>query len=271
MIMPSGISTYSYAQLASGKGWGPGWPNCGPGPTQTVTLARSGTKLYQIHVKIARLVELIGNEIERRGYLFVPGWCWGGQCRSIAGSNTPSNHSWFLAVDINAPKNPYTSTGQHDIPDWVYAIWRAYGFGCGADYSGKKDWMHVEAMGSPTDMAIMTQLAERAFGGGAAPAPAPAAAPAPVAAPAPAPAPAQPAAPAYPGTLLRRGSTGNDVRVMQARLKMHCDGSHYPTSATFVDGDFGPHTEAAVKWFQTARNLGADGIVGPMTWGSLWR
>lgn len=165
MILPSGLSTYNYGTLASGKGWGPGWPNCGPGPTVTITLARSGTKLYQIHTKIARLVELISNEIERRGYPFHPGWCWGGECRAISGSNTPSNHSWFLAVDINAPANPYTSGTQHDIPDWAYAIWRAYGFGCGADYSGgKRDYMHVEFMGNPTDAAAMTALAERAFG-----------------------------------------------------------------------------------------------------------
>lgn len=165
MILQSGLSTYDYSKLASAKGWGAGWPNCGSGPTVTVTLAKSKTKIYNLHTKIARLVELVGNEIEKRGYAFVPGWCWGGECRAISGTKTPSNHSWFLAVDINAPKNPYTSTGSHDIPDWAFALWRAYGFGVGADYSGsKKDWMHVEFMGTPNDAALMTALAERNFG-----------------------------------------------------------------------------------------------------------
>jgi hypothetical protein len=77
-----------------------------------------------------------------------------------------TGNSWGLAVDINAPNNPYTSSGVHDIPDWAYNLFRSYGFGCGADYSGKKDWMHVEAMGTPSDMAIMTTLARQNIGGG---------------------------------------------------------------------------------------------------------
>jgi peptidoglycan hydrolase-like protein with peptidoglycan-binding domain len=36
-----------------------------------------------------------------------------------------------------------------------------------------------------------------------------------------------------------------------------------------VDGIFGPHTEAAVKAFQTVFTLPSDGIVGPKTWIAL--
>lgn len=169
MILPSGISTSDYSRLANSKGWGSGWPACGgmSGNIVQIRLTRSGTSIAGgVHRNIAELFLLIGNEIERRGYLFHPGWCWGAECRAISGSNTPSNHSWGLAVDINAPNNPYTSSGVHDIPDWAYALFRSYGFGCGADYSGKKDWMHVEALGTPSDMAIMTNLARKNLGGG---------------------------------------------------------------------------------------------------------
>lgn len=83
------------------------------------------------------------------------------------------------------------------------------------------------------------------------------------------------AAPAYPG-LLKRGSKGEGVRTMQTRLKRHCDGAGYGTGSNFADGDYGPGTESAVRWYQTARhgapfNLAVDGQVGPATWASLWK
>jgi hypothetical protein len=168
MILPSGASTADYSRLANSRGWGPGWPACGAingGQLRQVTLSNGARILGGIHANVQELFTLIGNEIIRRGYSFRDGWCWGGECRSISGTSTPSNHSWGLAVDVNAPTNPYTSSGQHDIPDWAFALFRSYGFGCGADYNGKKDWMHVEFMGTPSDAATMTGLARRNFTG----------------------------------------------------------------------------------------------------------
>jgi peptidoglycan hydrolase-like protein with peptidoglycan-binding domain len=54
---------------------------------------------------------------------------------------------------------------------------------------------------------------------------------------------------------LKLGSTGDDVRFVQQK--------------TMVDGTFGVMTEAAVKKFQKANGLRADGIVGPLTWAVL--
>jgi hypothetical protein len=39
----------------------------------------------------------------------------------------------------------------------------------------------------------------------------------------------------------------------------------------FVDGGFGPQTEAAVESFQLAHGLTVDGIIGPETWQALVR
>jgi Putative peptidoglycan binding domain/CHAP domain len=71
------------------------------------------------------------------------------------------------------------------------------------------------------------------------------------------------AAPPYTG-LLRRGSTGTQVRVLQARLvQLH-------VAQLGVDGAFGAQTEAAVRHFQASHGLTADGVVGPVTWAALW-
>lgn len=168
MILPSGLSTYDYSRLANSKGWQSGWPNC-TGINQfglaQVIGPRSGQSIQGgVNKRIQPLCQLLINQMEKGGYLLQPGWSWGYGCRAISGTSTPSNHSWGLAMDINAPTNPYTSSGQHDIPNWVYDMFRRFGFGCGADYSGRKDWMHVEAMGTPGDMDIMTALAVKEFG-----------------------------------------------------------------------------------------------------------
>lgn len=170
MILPSGLSTTNYSISAASKGWGAGWPNCSAingGAMVKVKMTRSGAEFAGgVHRNIAELVGLICNEIERRGYRFVPGWCWGASCRAIAGTSRASNHSWGLAIDMNAPNNPYTSSGVHDIPDWAFSLFRSYGFGLGADYSGKQDWMHAEFQGNVSDAAAMTALARRNIGSG---------------------------------------------------------------------------------------------------------
>lgn len=63
--------------------------------------------------------------------------------------------------------------------------------------------------------------------------------------------------------MLRTGSRGDAVRKLQELLnaKGYTCGS--------VDGIFGSKTYAAVLAFQKANGLGADGIVGPLTWAKL--
>jgi putative chitinase len=59
------------------------------------------------------------------------------------------------------------------------------------------------------------------------------------------------------GGTLKRGSKGDDVKKMQAKLGLT------------ADGDFGPGTEAALKKWQTANGLTADGVAGPKTLAKL--
>ncbi len=70
----------------------------------------------------------------------------------------------------------------------------------------------------------------------------------------------------YPGTPLRRGSTGPNVVTLQVALNRIAQ--NYPAIPKIpaTDGIFGPITESAVRKFQQVFGLSADGIVGPATW-----
>jgi peptidoglycan hydrolase-like protein with peptidoglycan-binding domain len=66
---------------------------------------------------------------------------------------------------------------------------------------------------------------------------------------------------------LSRGSHGAVVKALQKALN-EGRGSFAPNSnpVLVLDGDFGPHTEIAVKGAQAEGAIAADGIVGLQTW-----
>ena len=75
----------------------------------------------------------------------------------------------------------------------------------------------------------------------------------------------------YPGTPLRRGSTGPYVVVIQVELnRISQNYPAIPKIAT-VDGIFGSRTEASVRAFQQIFGLASDGVVGKATWYALVR
>lgn len=67
----------------------------------------------------------------------------------------------------------------------------------------------------------------------------------------------------YSNIILRRGSTGMYVRILQQALTNAC------FSPGMIDGVYGMRTQAAVTAFQRANNLTADGVAGPRTWAAL--
>ena len=62
----------------------------------------------------------------------------------------------------------------------------------------------------------------------------------------------------FPGTTIRRGSRGPDVRWVQQHI-----------GVKLIDGVFGRGTERAVKGFQRRRRLKSDGVVGRLTWAAI--
>lgn len=232
--------------------WGPGFPNCQTDKIKGLVRA-DGLKL-QLRQEVIPLVALLLDETERQGYdvrrfnaagEIVTG---GFNCRAVAGTNTPSNHSWGLAIDINSDVNPRRRPLTTDIPAHIPQLWSRFGFRWGGTFS-TPDPMHFEYMGSVSDVARDTERAQRELGGGHV-------------APSPAPPPAGP--PPFPG-LLKRGGRGPEVCRVQARLR------ELGHAIDNVAGcPFGPQTEAAVKAFQRSRGLDDDGKVGRLTWGALF-
>ncbi len=74
--------------------------------------------------------------------------------------------------------------------------------------------------------------------------------------------------PAYPGTPLRVGSSGNNVRVMQQYLN-GLGVVYTAVNRLATDGKFGAATQNAVIRFQKQFSLTADGVIGQNTWNAI--
>ncbi len=68
--------------------------------------------------------------------------------------------------------------------------------------------------------------------------------------------------------VLATGSTGDAVRGLQEEFRFR-DLSGVAGRGLAVDGIFGPKTATAVRGFQQALRIAADGIAGPLTWRAL--
>jgi hypothetical protein len=145
---------------ASDRGWGSGWPTVRTGdmvPLEVEDAAFPGG----VHREIAGLMAFLLEESIDRGWVKLhPGWCWGYANRPIKKpgggfTETPSNHSWGLAIDINAPENPFGSES-HTIPEAMGDYWETWKFRWGGHYSSAKDWMHFEFMGTADDARALT-------------------------------------------------------------------------------------------------------------------
>ena len=73
---------------------------------------------------------------------------------------------------------------------------------------------------------------------------------------------------AYPGTALRQGDDGQNVRLVQFWLKI-ARTVYAALNNPTVDGQFGAATKRAVEAFQRYFGLTADGVVGRTTWNKL--
>lgn len=231
--------------------FGTGWPNCNR--SQIVTLVRSDGLRLPLHRDLVPLVAILLDFTELHGYDVRPDWTWGWACRAIAGTSTPSNHSWGTAVDINAPVNPRRARGLRmitDLPPVVVKMWKDHGFRWGGDYSWP-DPMHFEFMGNVGEAREITaQL--RAYLGTAAPPP-----------------PTLKPVPTLPG---QRGR----IQELQRILRVTADGVVGPTTSGAMRAQMigwrhdvaGNRNPSLVRWLQRqgvrkGYPCAVDGVVGP--------
>ena len=68
----------------------------------------------------------------------------------------------------------------------------------------------------------------------------------------------------YPGIAMKSGQEGAAVKSAQQQLNVK-------GASLTADGRFGSKTTGAVRRFQKANSLPADGVIGPTTWAALYR
>jgi len=205
------------ASDAQARGWGKGWPTDRSADMTTVTATRSGAK-WEVHKAVAPILGYIVNEAERRGYLFHrPGQVhddWGYANRPIAGTRTPSNHSWGLAVDIDATKYPQ---GQRRSvpPDWLIALFKQWSWDWGGGWK-HADPMHFEFDSTPNRAAqLVAMLAASSVE--AKPVPVPPGTPAPI----PPPVSVPPAVPAEEDDMIVRNTEDGSIWAVSATHMHH--------------------------------------------------
>lgn len=209
---------------------------------------------------------------------------WGHNVRTIRGQTTGySNHAAGEAGDINAPQHPL---GTQTLGSAKLAKLRAIASDLigvirfGAFYSGRKDEMHWERIGTYGQVTALanrirrgempnvpTELLDRRPDVVLVPSPS-----IPTAPPMELPSDviAWPPAPYKLGQVIEDSDKPNEgIKALQRRLNEHI--RFVGGKAMEVDGDFGPTTLMWVRWFQAARGLKVDGKVGLTTWSSLWK
>lgn len=220
---------------AETRGWGKGWPNCQR--DKIVPLQVAGVKFPGgVRKETYPIFHAFAIEFHQKVEPLVKGWCWGFACRAIGGTSRPSNHSWGLALDLNAPNHPWGSVGTFSVAQasTIRKLCKKYGLRWGGDYRGKKDEMHVEFMGSPSDAKRI--IADLGLGI---------------------------TWPSGDEEMLDRNSpSGDAVKYFQTALK-GWNSNALPQYG--ADGDFGSETEEWVKKYQKAADLEVTGTIGEVT------
>jgi LAS superfamily LD-carboxypeptidase LdcB len=146
-----------------------------------------------------------------------------------------SNHGWGLAMDLGYDVSGRLTSMGGKCLEWMCANAPKYGFYLQGNNPASKEfeaWHWQYALGDKTpDGSVQAAPAAPAVG---------------------------PLLFNYPGKPVGLGSKGTDAALVQAII------------GAKADGDFGPKSVEALKTWQTANGLTADGSVGPVTWKKMF-
>ncbi|HET7713386.1 MAG TPA: M15 family metallopeptidase, partial [Patescibacteria group bacterium] len=129
-----------------------------------VKLEVAGITLY-VHRAVSYLFKEFIEELASKGYSVAKGrddWGYANRNIFIRGRDTgrKSNHSWGLAVDLNATANAVSYDGRvhTNLPKNVSEIAKKYDLFWGGDYSASsyRDPMHFEFLDRPRDAVLAT-------------------------------------------------------------------------------------------------------------------
>lgn len=125
--------------------------------------AKGGGVAVIVRAEIAELVGWLLEQTALTGYQLHQDQTGAFNCRSMKytdgrPSQTPSNHSWGLAIDVNWNQNGFGYNAAHDLPDSVIELWEMCGFNWGGHWTAQApDFMHFEFAGTPADADRLTR------------------------------------------------------------------------------------------------------------------
>lgn len=126
----------------------PAVPQGVPGRPNLTTIEAPGGAKVTVAASAAPNFQGLIDDLEKAGYKLDPKTTGGYNPRNIAGTNTPSMHSYGLAMDVNWQKNPQGSSSSDIPPQLANALAEKWGLTWGGNWSGaSRDPMHFEISG----------------------------------------------------------------------------------------------------------------------------
>ena len=133
-------------------------PSC-EGPWGNVNM--HGDRItMRVRASVVDAVQALNSILVKYDYKVTESGSSGFSCRNIAGTNTPSLHSYGIAIDINPTRNPYSKKFITDMPtamvNEILSLRTNSGaqvWNWGGNWSSTKDTMHYEIATSPADIA----------------------------------------------------------------------------------------------------------------------